>query len=205
MTRKANDTEVRRVIAAYDRRIDAEMKRLARTNEPMPELGGTSFTERGPCGVGFLTMIASKEDGEIVQIEHGRNLVLNQGRSAMAHLVGILGDGGAATSRYVDRMRFGDSDLPTDVTQTNIQGAEIITKTPTVDFPDLVLDLKVRFTVTIGLNEGNLLGGGPGAGTITYKEALLVCQNGDGFSRKLTGNLTKNETIILTAVWTIIY
>ena len=153
--------------------------------------------------VGLLTMVAwDAVTGDIKQIQHGQNLVVNLGRSGLAHL---LGD--ADPNRKVDRMQFGDGSTSPAVTDTGVSGSIILMnggaqfKTVTRSYPDPFpgLDLKVQFEATVAQNEGN------GAGTQIYREAALFEVGGDLFSRKVTGDITKDNTLVLTATWTIIF
>lgn len=152
--------------------------------------------ERAPCGTGYLTIIAQDSiTGEIRQIEQGKNIVVNYGRSALAHL--IAGD--SADSYKIVSMRFGDTGGAPAVTDTNLFGTQIIEKAVVYDFPDGSSGLKVRFTATVGAGEGN------GSGTQIYQEACLVMNNGQIFSHKVTGSISKDNTIVITALWTYLF
>jgi len=158
--------------------------------------------EKAPTGKGFLTIVATREKtGEILQIEHGENIVVKLGRSALAH----LSAGDSVDQHKIVAMMFGDATGTPGVGDTGLFGS-IITingnnNVPvTVSFPDSGGDdMKVSFTATIGANEGN------GGGTQVYREACLVKGNGDIFSHKVSGDITKDNTVVLTATWTYIY
>lgn len=150
--------------------------------------------ERAPSGMGYLTVIGSRR-GEIVFVDRGKNLVVNTGRSGLAHL--IAGD--SVDTHKIVSMKFGDGTTPPVVSDTTLSGTTIIEKPTSYDFPDGSTGLKVRFTAVVPEDEGN------GSGTQNYREAALIKANGDIFSRKLLGGVAKDNTLLLTALWTIIF
>jgi hypothetical protein len=174
---------------------------IKRTHRPAFERDTRGMCERGPTGKGYLTLITWNTGGKVVQIDHGHNLVVYTGRSALAHL---LGD--ADVTRKVDKIIFGSTSNTPQISDTVI--ADPIEMTPGVDYktvtasypdPPPGLDLKVQFDAVVGLLEGN------GLGTQVYREAGLFCANNDMFSHKITGDITKDNTVVLTATWTIIF
>lgn len=163
----------------------------------------SSDAEKAPVGVGFLTLVATDAaTGEIKQIEHGDNIVVKLGRKALAHL--LAGD--SVDQHKVVAMRFGDGSGTPGVADTGLFGAAILlaggaTQRPvTVDFPDAAGDdMKVRFTAVVNADEGN------GGGVQEYREAVLLKGDGNIFSHKVSGTITKDNTVVLTASWTYIF
>jgi len=152
--------------------------------------------DRAPAGFGILTIIRSHAlTGEILGIDTGHNIVVKLGRISLAHL--LAGD--STDNHKVVAMKFGDGSTAPTVDDTGLSGSLIIQKSTSYDFPDGSTGLKVRFTAVVGSSEGN------GSGTQTYHEACLVKGNGDIFSHKVSGAITKDNTVVLTAVWTYIF
>jgi len=151
--------------------------------------------ERAPCGIGFLTLVTVDEHGNVRDTVSGANIVVNLGRSSLAHL--LAGD--SSDNHKIVAMVFGDGSTPPAITDTGLSGSTIIQKDTSYDFPDGATGLKVRFTAVVGSAEGN------GAGSQIYREAALVKGNGDIFSRKVSGSITKDNTVVLTALYTFIF
>lgn len=183
---------------ALERVIRAEENRRAEQFREVVTQSG----EKAPAGLGFLTVIATDAStGEIRQIEHGDNMVVKLGRSALAHL--LAGDN---TSQHVcTAMTFGDGAVAPAVTDTGLSGSVILVNglpnvPVTIDFPDSAGDdMKVRFTAVVPSGTGN------GGGTQVYREACMVKGNGAIFSRKVTGAITKDNTVVLTAAWSYLF
>lgn len=155
-----------------------------------------NFAEKAPAGIGVLTIVRTDAvTGRVIDVSSGENIVVNLGRSSLAHL--LAGD--SVDNHKVVGMRFGDGATAPTVNDTGLAGALIIEKSTTYDFPDGDSGLKVRFTAVVGADEGN------GSGSQEYKEACLVKGNGDIFSRKVSGTITKDNTVVLTAIWTYIF
>jgi hypothetical protein len=170
----------------------------ARFREIKSELG-----DKAPAGMGFLTIVATDaKTGEILDIKNGENMVVITGRCGLAHLLA----GSSVPNYVVVAMQFGTgTGIPT-VNDTGVFGSIIAmaggaqSKPVVVDFPDGDTGLKVRFTATVNSDEGN-----GGSGTQVYQEAVLLMGNGNIFSHKVTGVITKDNTVVLTAAWTYIF
>jgi hypothetical protein len=191
--------------------LHPELEKVIRSFEAQQEkrfrkeyafVGGKN-EEKAPEAIGFLTVVATDaETGEIRQIEHGENMVVKLGRSALAHLLA----GSQVSNHIVVAMMFGDGTGTVSVNDTGLFGGVIQmagganNKPVTIDFPDSGGDdMKVRFTAVVNADEGN------GGGTQTYQEACLVKGNNAIFSHKVTGAITKDNTVVLTAAWTYIF
>lgn len=186
MTMKRIHPVLENVLAKYDRLIDLKAR--------VQKLEGKA--EKAPSGLGFLTLVASDAaTGKILQVEHGQNIVVNTGRSGLAHL--LCGD--ATANHIVTTMRFGDGAGTPAVTDTGLFGVQIIDKATAYAFPDGPTGLKVSFTAVVGALEGN------GGGTQVYQEVALLKGNGDLFSHKVSGSISKDNSIVLTAVYTFIF
>lgn len=152
--------------------------------------------EKAPSGLGFLTLVASDAaTGQVLDVKHGMNIVVNTGRSGLAHL--LAGDDTA--NHIVTTMRFGDGAGSPAVSDVALFGAQIIDKAVAVGFPDGAAGLKVSFTAVVGAAEGN------GGGTQVYQEVALLKGNSDFFSHKVSGSISKDNTIVLTAVYTFVF
>lgn len=136
--------------------------------------------------------------GKILDISAGENIVVNYGRSGIAHMMA----GDDVDNHKIVSMMFGDTTGSPAVTDTGLFGSVILmsggaqVKPVTFDFPDGPSGLKVRFTAVVSASEGN------GGGTQIYQEACLIKGNGEIFSHKVTGVITKDATVVLTAAWT---
>jgi hypothetical protein len=159
---------------------------------------------------GFLEVTKIRaSDGSVVTQFEAENLVVNAGRTGMAHMwAGEWFTG--PNLGYVNLMKFGDRGyditdptLPksTDVTRTQLFCEDesrpiIISKAVTVDWPDGTDGTKVRFSCTINANEGN------GTGRAGYSEAAMYRADGVFASHKTFGVITKTNEFILTFRWT---
>lgn len=159
---------------------------------------------------GSLEVIKSlASTGAEIERFEDHNMVVNGGRSGMAHLWAGQWFTGPPTG-YVNLMKFGDrghdtSDATlaktTQVTRTQLFCQDearpiIITKSVTTDFPDGDSGTKVRFTCTVGASEGN------GTGRQGYSEAGLYRVDGLLAAHKPFGLITKTPEFILTFRWT---
>jgi hypothetical protein len=147
--------------------------------------------------------------GEILEQYESENLVVNNGRSGMAHLWAGQWFGGPPTG-WVNTMKFGDrgydpsdptlpKDSSVDRTQLFCEDESrpiIVSKAAIVDFPDGDEGNKVRFTVSLGAAEGN------GTGTQGYSEAGMYRVDGLLAAHKTFGIITKNSSVTLTFRWT---
>lgn len=155
-------------------------------------------------------LVIRESTGEVVQRFEDDNLVVNGGRSGLAHLWAGQWFGGPPTG-YVNEMRFGDrghdtSDpsLPktTQVVRTQLFCEDearpvIISKKPlTVDFPDGDNGTRVRFTSTVGAAEGN------GTGRQIFSEVGLYRDDGVLAAHKTFGVITKTNEFLITFRWT---
>ena len=168
------------------------------------------FSDEGFNPRGFLEVEKVRvSDGSIVERYEGENLVVNGGRSGMAHMWSGEWFTGPSLG-YVNVMKFGDrgyeaSDptLPkaTDVTRTQLFCEDesrpiLISKPVVIDWPDGSAGTKVRFSCTIGANEGN------GTGRAGYSEAAMYRADGTFAAHKTFGVITKTNEFILTFRWT---
>jgi hypothetical protein len=147
--------------------------------------------------------------GQLLDHIEGANIVVNDGREALARLLGNSGPDGGVTTWYVDTMKFGkgghnpgdvlemvevlvtDSDLY-DQTADHITVDQDVTGTTT--WPAA---RKVTFEATVEAAEGN------GSGVLEYSEAGLYYDSGSiMFAHKAFGYIVKNNTIKLVATWT---
>jgi hypothetical protein len=156
-------------------------------------------TVKVPVGV-FDLRAFHAPSGRLVQHVTGENIVVNDGREALARLLG-----NASGDWFVDTMKFGDgghdpSDVTVmetvDVTDTDLYGNENFSYdvTSTTTWPS---DRKVQFEATVEAAEGN------GTGTLEYSEAGLYYASGTlMFAHKAFGYIVKNSTIKLVATWT---
>ena len=158
---------------------------------------------------GFLQIRAYEANtGRLVDLVEGHNIVVNDGREALARLLGNSGPDGGVTSWHVDTMKFGKGGhnplnplemVAVSVTDTDLydQGATPAyypDKTVTVSFPSY---RKVTFEASVEAAEGN------GTGVLEYSEAGLYYDTGQiMFSHKAFGYIVKNNTIRLVATWT---
>lgn len=156
-----------------------------------------------PVGIFQLSSYDARS-GRLLERIEGENIVVNDGREALARL---LGNDGGPTTWYVDTIKFGDGGhnpldvtemLPVDITDSDLYGTEHFSTAVTVTFPALK---KVTFTGTVEAAEGN----SPGD-TIDpneYSEAGLYYNGGLlMFAHKSFGYVVKNSTIRLVATWT---
>jgi len=133
---------------------------------------------------------------------HGENIVVNNGREALARLLG-----NASGDWFVDTMKFGkgghDPSDPTimvavDITDDDLYDTSAsypeIDVTATTTWPAL---RKVQFEAEVAAGVGN------GTGVLEYSEAGLYYNGGTVmFSHKAFGYIVKNDTIRLVADWT---
>jgi hypothetical protein len=169
-----------------------------------------NLAEDGMRPRGFLQVTKIRaSDGEVIEQFESENLVVNAGRTAMAHMwSGDWFTGG--NLGYVNLMKFGDRGydltdptlpLPTDVTRTQLFCEDasrpiLISKAVTIDWPDGTSGQKVRFSCTIGASEGN------GTGRAGYSEAAMYRADGTFAAHKTFGVITKTNEFILTFRWT---
>jgi hypothetical protein len=160
---------------------------------------------------GSVEIIVSRADnGEVVERIEDDNLVVNGGRSGMAHLWAGQWFVGPPTG-FVNEMKFGDRghdtadpSLPKTTVTTRTQlfcedesRPIIISKKPlTVDFPDGDSGTRVRFTCQVGSAEGN------GTGRQIFSEAGLYRDDGILAAHKTFGVITKTNEFIITFRWT---
>jgi hypothetical protein len=147
--------------------------------------------------------------GEIVEHYEADNLVVNGGRTGMAHLWAGQWFTGLNLG-YVNVMKFGDrghdTTDPTLPKETSLSREQlfcedesrpiIISKAAAIDFPDGEQGQKVRFTCSIGANEGN------GTGRQAYSEAGMYRADTLLAAHKTFGLITKTNEFILTFRWT---
>ena len=152
---------------------------------------------------GFFSLRSYEEmSGRLIDEVEGYNIVVNDGREALARLLG--NDSGQ--DWFVDTMKFGDGGhevadptdmVAVDVTDADLHGNIHISKDITGAGTTWPAARKVTFTATIEAGEGN------GAGTLEYSEAGLYYDSGNSmFAHKAHGYIVKNSTIRLVATWT---
>lgn len=154
-------------------------------------------------------IMTDKTTGEVLMDIEDDNLVVNGGRSGMAHLWAGYWFAGPPTG-FVNEMRFGDrghdTTDPTLPKSSSVERTQlfcedegrpiIISKKPlTVDFPDGDSGTTVRFTCTIDSTEGN------GSGRQGFSEAGLYRDDGTLAAHKTFGLITKTNEFILTFRW----
>ncbi len=152
---------------------------------------------------GRLELFITNKYGKIMKrMNLGDNIVTNQGRSNLAHL--LAGD--ETTDRIVDNLKAGDGGhdplnptvpLPVDASDTALFGTLIISKTTTYDFPDGATGYRVRFTADILPAEGN------GTGSQEYSEVGLYDVTGRMMTHKTFGLITKTADFGLSFRYTI--
>lgn len=154
-----------------------------------------------PDGV-FVLSAYDANSGRLVDRVEGHNIVVNDGREALARLLG--NDSGQ--DWFVDTMKFGDGGhevadptdmVAVDVTDADLYGNIHISKDVTGAGTTWPATRKVQFVATVAAGEGN------GAGTLEYSEAGLYYDSGNSmFAHKAHGYIVKNNTIQLVATWT---
>lgn len=140
--------------------------------------------------------------GRLVDEVEGYNIVVNDGREALARLLG----NDSTQTWYVDTMKFGDGGhevldvtdmVAVDVTDADLYGNIHISKDVTGAGTTWPATRKVTFTATVEAAEGN------GTGILEYSEAGLYYDSGNSmFAHKAFGYIVKNNTIRLVATWT---
>jgi hypothetical protein len=166
----------------------------------------------------FQLHVYDAPSGKLVDYVEGHNIVVNDGREALARLLGnhdpILNPPpSGVTSWYVDTLSFGDGGhdpdnigdqtimTPVLVTDTDLYGTKHISRPVTVSWPSY---RKVVFEATVESTEGNH----PSPPAVNeYSEAGLFYGDTPGtstvmFAHKSFGYVVKNETIRLVATWT---
>lgn len=154
-------------------------------------------------------IIARADSGEIVERFEDHNIVVNQGRSGLAHLfAGAWFEG--VPAGFVNEMRFGDRGH--DVADPTLPRVSALTRTQlfceddsrpiivarkplTVDFPDGDAGTTVRFTAVVGATEGN------GTGRQGYSEVGLYRDDGILAAHKTFGLITKTDEFMITFRW----
>jgi len=172
---------------------------------------------------GFFQLHAyDARSGKLVDYVEGHNIVVNDGREALARLLGhhdpvldpiLSGPAAGVVSWYVDTLAFGDGGhdpdsvgdqtvmTPVLVTDTGLYGTTHVTRPVTVTWPSY---RKVVFEATVESTEGNH----PSPPAVNeYSEAGLFYGTSPGnsmvmFAHKSFGYVVKNETIRLVATWT---
>jgi len=142
---------------------------------------------------GYLTVkVIKAATGDVVQVEEGKNIVCNGGRTALSHL--FAGDD--VVNQQIVNIEFGDATGVVDIADTALFGSLIITKPVTPSFP---ASTTVVFTGTVGQFEGN------GSGSQVYQEAALLTGNGTFATHRAFGSITKDNTVVLLATWTFVF
>ncbi len=156
---------------------------------------------------GSLMIRSYDLQGRLLESREGQNIVVNDGREALARLLGgDLSLGSDLSNWTVDTMKFGDGGhqttptfdptilLPVSVEDDDLYGTEHVAEAVATTWP---ADRKVMFEATIEASEGN------GTGTLEYSEAGLYYNSGAAmFAHKAFGYIVKNDTIKIVAQWT---
>jgi len=151
---------------------------------------------------GYLVIKSYDINGKLVDQVEGYNIITNDGREALAHLMG----NDSTLDWYVDEIQLSDGGhnpvdvtemLPVNVTDTDLFHAAVFTKAITdanISFPST---RKVTFSSSMETTEGN------GTGTQAYSEAGLFYRSGTFmFTHKTFGYVIKNNTTRLVITWT---
>lgn len=151
---------------------------------------------------GSLRVQAYDGLGRLVDDFEGPNIVVNDGREALARLLG----NNSSQDWFVDTMKFGDGGhnpanpsemVAVAVTDSDLYGTTHISKDVTGAGTTWPETKKVTFTASIEASEGN------GTGTLEYSEAGLYYNSGTQmFAHKAFGYIIKNSTIRIVATWT---
>jgi len=146
-----------------------------------------SGPERRPKGT-LQIQVIEKATGTVVQEHTFRNIVVNNAKTQMAHLLG-----GDTTNRFVNRMQFGTgttaeavADIALETPITPVKAAAAATETPDV--------YSVQFTAQLTTAEAN---GFP------ITEAGLLFGNNTLCARKVFGALNKTSDFVFQFTWTI--
>lgn len=136
---------------------------------------------------GRINIEVQDKDGKTVKQVHVENLVVNNGKTIMARLLGASG-----STYTITRMQFGTGTTAAAVTDTTLEVPISPTKSiETTAYPDTS---SVRFTAVLDSDEAN---GFPVA------EAALQSASQGMFSRATFGPLTKSNDFRFVFSWTI--
>jgi hypothetical protein len=124
--------------------------------------------------------------GKVLSSETLENMVVNNGREQLTHLV--AGDGAL---RYVNRMQYGTGSLAVTNTQTQLQQPITPLKTVTPTYPT---DYQTMFTAILGSADAN---------GFSITEAALVAADGVMVARRVFAAKNKLADKILTFDWTL--
>lgn len=124
-----------------------------------------------------------------IEIEHycDHNLIVNDARETMAHLIGEGDPNKVVTQIAVGTDGNGPTSADTGLTgsfKKNLDGHL---------FPELY---QVKFSFTIDTTEAN---------GMEIKEFGLLCKDGTLFARKTRGVISKGDDISITGTWTILF
>ena len=161
------------------------------------------MNESVPVPNGYLVIKSYNTSGRLIDQVEGYNIITNEGREALAHLMG----NDSADDWFVDTIKLSDGGhnpidvtemLPVNVTDTDLFNAAIFTKSITtvsnISFPSV---RKVTFSSSMETTEGNA------GGTQAYSEAGLFYRGGTiMFTHKTFGYVIKNNTTRLVITWT---
>jgi len=138
--------------------------------------------------VGTLTVkIFNAITGELLEEWTAKNLIVNSGKSGMAHL---LGEGGAYTDKKVYRIAFGTDGSDPTPADTAITGA--YTKVlNSVTYPD---DTSVLFTWSLAAAENN---------GMNIREFGLLTVDSTLYSRRTRAVIPKDSSLRLEGSWKI--
>ena len=145
------------------------------------------IAEFGPVGRGELVIEVQTPEGKKVEEHRYENLVVNNGKAIMAHL--LAGD--TPTTYAITQMAFGTGTTTPAVTDASLAAAITPVKTVTADYPD---STSVRFTATLASDECN---------TFPIAEAGLYSDSQGMFSRTTFGPLTKSSDFQFVFRWSI--
>jgi len=165
-----------------------------------------NLLEKVKVPVGYLVIQSYDLDGHLIDQVEGENIIVNNGREALAHLMG----NDSTLDWHIDAIKLSNggygsnadpSDItvmkPVNVTDEDLFNTPLFTKEITdanISFPDT---RKVVFSSSMEANEGNY------GDSQDYSEAGLYYRNGTlMFTHRAFGYVIKNDKTRLAITWT---
>lgn len=145
------------------------------------------FTDNSsPIGI-FTLRIINAITNELIEEYVERNLIVNTGKSGMAHL---LGEGGAYDDKHIYRIAFGTDGSEPTPGDTTITGA--FTKVlDSTTYPDAT---SVLFTYSLAASENN---------GMNIQEFGLLTVDSTLYARRIRAVIPKDSSIRLEGSWKI--